>query len=69
MLLNPGVPQISLGEVAMITATPDYVRGSSASFSSKLDIFFLQAYGPRGIPPSVPGNVTLRFQVQLLKIN
>ncbi|TFY78754.1 hypothetical protein EWM64_g5258 [Hericium alpestre] len=48
---DEGVPQLTLGEVALLEATPDY------------------AYGARGFPPVIPPNATLRFEVQLLKIN
>ncbi|TFY57132.1 hypothetical protein EVG20_g8658, partial [Dentipellis fragilis] len=48
---DEGVPQLSLGEKAILTATPDY------------------AYGARGFPPVIPPNSTLKFEVELLKIN
>ncbi|KIJ64635.1 hypothetical protein HYDPIDRAFT_175560 [Hydnomerulius pinastri MD-312] len=48
---DEGVPQLSLGEKATLTATPDY------------------AYGARGFPPVIPPNSTLKFEVELLKIN
>ncbi|KII90565.1 hypothetical protein PLICRDRAFT_537566 [Plicaturopsis crispa FD-325 SS-3] len=48
---DEGVPQLSLGEKAVLTATPDY------------------AYGSRGFPPVIPANATLKFEVELLKIN
>ncbi|KIJ50400.1 hypothetical protein M422DRAFT_27388 [Sphaerobolus stellatus SS14] len=48
---DEGVPQLSLGQKAILTATPDY------------------AYGPRGFPPVIPPNATLKFEVELLKIN
>jgi len=48
---DEGVPQLSLGEKALLIASPDY------------------AYGERGFPPIIPGNSTLRFEVELLKIN
>ncbi|KAJ2915653.1 hypothetical protein MD484_g4779, partial [Candolleomyces efflorescens] len=48
---DEGVPQLSLGEKAILTASPDY------------------AYGARGYPPIIPGNSTLKFEVELLKIN
>jgi len=48
---DEGVLQLSLGQKAILTATPDY------------------AYGPRGFPPVIPPNATLKFEVELLKIN
>ncbi|CAA7267746.1 unnamed protein product [Cyclocybe aegerita] len=48
---DEGVPQLSLGQKAILTATPDY------------------AYGANGYPPIIPGNATLKFEVELLKIN
>ncbi|KAG5644129.1 FK506 binding protein proline rotamase rapamycin-binding protein [Asterophora parasitica] len=48
---DEGVPQLSLGQKAVLTATPDY------------------AYGSRGFPPVIPANATLKFEVELLKIN
>ncbi|KAG7444082.1 peptidyl-prolyl cis-trans isomerase [Guyanagaster necrorhizus] len=48
---DEGVPQLSLGQKAVLIATPDY------------------AYGSRGFHPIIPPNSTLRFEVELLKIN
>ncbi|BEI85029.1 hypothetical protein CcaverHIS002_0504300 [Cutaneotrichosporon cavernicola] len=48
---DEGVPQLSLGERAILTASPDY------------------AYGARGYPPVIPASATLKFEVELLKIN
>jgi len=48
---DEGVPQLSLGQKATLTCTPDY------------------AYGARGFPPVIPPNSTLKFEVELLKIN
>ncbi|GAA5881405.1 hypothetical protein JCM5296_006423 [Sporobolomyces johnsonii] len=48
---DEGVPQLSLGQKAILTCTPDY------------------AYGARGFPPVIPANSTLKFEVELLKIN
>ncbi|KAG5725820.1 hypothetical protein E4T56_gene2442 [Termitomyces sp. T112] len=48
---DEGVPQLSVGQKAVLTATPDY------------------AYGARGFPPVIPPNSTLKFEVELLKIN
>ncbi|KDR68755.1 hypothetical protein GALMADRAFT_256587 [Galerina marginata CBS 339.88] len=48
---DEGVLQLSLGQKAILTATPDY------------------AYGPRGFPPAIPPNSTLKFEVELIKIN
>ncbi|KAL4792532.1 hypothetical protein BDV19DRAFT_368310 [Aspergillus venezuelensis] len=48
---DEGVPQLSVGEKAVLTCTPDY------------------AYGARGFPPVIPPNSTLKFEVELIKIN
>ncbi|MFD5316349.1 FKBP-type peptidyl-prolyl cis-trans isomerase [Streptomyces sp. NPDC127098] len=47
---DEGVPQLSVGEKAILVCTPDY------------------GYGPRGFPPVIPPNATLRFEVELLGI-
>jgi len=48
---DEGLLDLSLGEKAIITATPDY------------------GYGARGFPPVIPGNASLKFEIQLIKIN
>ncbi|KAF8627293.1 hypothetical protein AX17_006338 [Amanita inopinata Kibby_2008] len=48
---DEGVVQLSLGQKANLTLTPDY------------------AYGSRGFPPLIPPNSTLKFEVELMKIN
>ncbi|KAL4811275.1 FK506-binding protein 1A [Aspergillus unguis] len=48
---DEGIPQLSLGQKAILTCTPDY------------------AYGASGIPPIIPPNATLNFEVELLAIN
>ncbi|KAL2799506.1 FK506-binding protein 1A [Aspergillus keveii] len=48
---DEGVPQLSVGQKAVLTCTPDY------------------AYGSRGFPPVIPPNSTLKFEVELIKIN
>ncbi|OCF35380.1 FK506-binding protein 1 [Kwoniella heveanensis BCC8398] len=48
---DEGVPQLSVGQKAVLTCTPDY------------------AYGARGFPPVIPANSTLKFEVELLKVN
>ncbi|KAK6902793.1 FK506-binding protein 1 [Kwoniella mangroviensis CBS 8507] len=48
---DEGVPQLSVGQKAILTCTPDY------------------AYGARGFPPVIPANSTLKFEVELLKVN
>ncbi|KAH9478629.1 FK506 binding protein proline rotamase rapamycin-binding protein [Psilocybe cubensis] len=48
---DEGVPQLSLGQKAILTVSPDY------------------AYGAGGYPPIIPPNSTLKFEVELIKIN
>ncbi|PPQ98070.1 hypothetical protein CVT26_003296 [Gymnopilus dilepis] len=48
---DEGVVQLSLGQKAILTASPDF------------------AYGSRGFPPAIPPNSTLKFEVELIKIN
>ncbi|KAG6377054.1 hypothetical protein JVT61DRAFT_1103 [Boletus reticuloceps] len=48
---DDGVPQLSLGQKAMLTITPDF------------------GYGSRGFPPVIPPNSTLKFEVELIKID
>jgi len=48
---DEGVPQLSLGQKAILTCTPDY------------------AYGSRKMGDIIPANSTLKFEVELIKIN
>jgi len=48
---DEGVPQLSVGEKAILIISPDF------------------GYGARGYPPVIPPNSTLKFEVELLKIN
>ncbi|KAG8941910.1 FK506 binding protein proline rotamase rapamycin-binding protein [Tulasnella sp. 424] len=48
---DEGVLQLSVGQKAILTCTPDY------------------AYGAQGRPPVIPPNSTLKFEVELIKIN
>ncbi|KIY72008.1 peptidyl-prolyl cis-trans isomerase [Cylindrobasidium torrendii FP15055 ss-10] len=48
---DEGVLKMSLGETAILTASPDY------------------AYGSKGVPPLIPPNSTLTFEMELLKVD
>ncbi|KAM6497755.1 hypothetical protein JOM56_005703 [Amanita muscaria] len=48
---DEGIPQLSKGEKALLTITPDY------------------AYGEKGFGTVIPKDCTLKFEVELLKID
>jgi FK506-binding protein 1 len=67
-IISSGVPQLSLGEKAMLHVTPDYVWGNLA-ITYRVVLMILQGYGARGFPPVIPPNSALKFELELLKIN
>ncbi|PBK97620.1 peptidyl-prolyl cis-trans isomerase [Armillaria gallica] len=63
---DEGVPKMSLGEKALLTAPPEFV-GLFNLLSLSVSCVN-QAYGPAGVPPIIPPNATLKFEMELLKI-
>ncbi|RSH91223.1 FK506 binding protein proline rotamase rapamycin-binding protein [Saitozyma podzolica] len=67
---DEGVPQLSLGQKANLICTPDY-GGLRLTHSVPLTVvadFSLSLRRPR-LPAGHPPNSTLKFEVELLKIN
>ncbi|KAH9179187.1 hypothetical protein EDB89DRAFT_1842420 [Lactarius sanguifluus] len=66
---DPFVTKIGVGQVikGWDEGTPYIAHPAARRIQAVLR--HLQAYGARGFPPVIPPNSTLRFEVELLKIN
>jgi len=64
---SPFVTKIGVGQV--IKGWDEGVPQLSLGETAKLVITADYGYGARGYPPVIPGNSTLIFEVELLKIN
>ncbi|KAG1820698.1 peptidyl-prolyl cis-trans isomerase, partial [Suillus variegatus] len=66
-LLSPFVTQIGVGKVikGWDEGVPQLSLGQKANLIATSDY----AYGARGFPPVIPPHSTLKFEVELLKIN
>ncbi|KAL4881597.1 hypothetical protein BJY04DRAFT_188412 [Aspergillus karnatakaensis] len=64
---DPFVTPIGVGRVikGWDEGVPQLSLGEKANLICSPDY----AYGPRGYPPVIPANATLKFEVELLKIN
>jgi FKBP-type peptidyl-prolyl cis-trans isomerase len=56
-----------LGSGSMIKGFDEGVRGMKAGGKRRLVIPPQLGYGPAGRPPTIPGNATLIFEIELLK--
>lgn len=68
--LDPGKQPLSftLGSPGMIPGFDEGVRGMKVGGKRRLIIPPQLGYGPAGRPPSIPGNATLIFEIELLKV-
>jgi len=64
---SPFVTEIGVGKVikGWDEGVPKLSVGEKAILIATSDY----AYGPRGFPPVIPPNATLKFEVELIKIN
>ncbi|QRV86631.1 FKBP-type peptidyl-prolyl cis-trans isomerase [Ceratobasidium sp. AG-Ba] len=61
--------ETAIGEGKVIRGWDEGVPKLSLGEKAKLTITPDYGYGARGYPPVIPGNSTLIFEVELLKIN
>ncbi len=67
--LDRGAPFVfQIGQGQVISGWEIGVEGMKVGSKRELIIPPEKGYGPRGYPPVIPGNATLKFEVKLLKV-